>query len=108
MKKCIKCNIQYPDSQSFCSQCGSALENVKPEFEIVGKSGGKDFSEWIGIILAFVGFFVAYDFSMQFGFAINFAGFIYAHAAKNATMKWAAYILNGISALIIFLAFIAS
>lgn len=108
MKKCTKCNIQYPDSQGFCSQCGSALENVKPEFEVVNKSVGKDISEWIGVIFAFVGFFVAYEFDMLFGLAINFAGFIYGNASKNTTMKWMAYILNGVSALIIFPAFIAS
>ncbi len=62
----------------------------------------------MGVVFAFIGFFVAYEFSMFLGLAINFSGFIYGHASKNATMKWVAYILNGVSALIIFPALIAS
>jgi len=30
MKKCLKCNVELPDSMSFCSNCGEQLVNAHP------------------------------------------------------------------------------
>ena len=108
MKKCPKCNNEYPDSQGFCSLCGSALEIANSSFQVINRSGGKDHSNWFGVVFGIIGFFIAWEFSMLLGIALNFAGLNYAHSSHNGALKWIGYIINSASILIIFPIFISA
>ena len=101
MKKCTNCNNEYPDSQQFCSICGSKLEIANSSFQVINKSGGRDYSNWLGIVFCFIGFFVAWEVSMLFGLALNLAGIAYGHSSNDKVNKWIAYIINGASILVI-------
>ena len=109
MKKCPACGIQYQDSQDFCSKCGAKLEAASSTFEVVDKPKQKpDFSDWGGIALGIIAFFISWEESILFGAAIAVVGIIFGYNSRYGLMRVGAYVINTIVLLISALALLAN
>ncbi|MBQ3585326.1 MAG: zinc ribbon domain-containing protein [Synergistaceae bacterium] len=109
MKKCPACGIQYQDSQDFCSKCGAKLEAASPAFEVIDKPKERpDFSDWGGIVLGIIAFFISWEESILFGAIIAVGGIVYGYKSRYGLMRVGAYVINTIVLLISALALLAN
>ncbi|MBQ6972899.1 MAG: zinc ribbon domain-containing protein [Synergistaceae bacterium] len=101
-KKCPVCGTEYSSEQKFCSKCGAELKSVAPAFEVINEDANKKMnaSDWGGAVLAVIGFFVGWYESSLFGGACGFVAIMYARQSRYQPLKWAGYIIGGITVLI--------
>ena len=93
LKKCPVCGIQYQDSQDFCSKCGAKLE--VSSFEVVSKPKDKpDISDWGGLLIGILAFFLGYEESVLLGGIVAVAGIIYGSKSRYTFLKVDAYVIN--------------